>query len=433
MPDVTASRSALLQAFKEVYGEKVAEQQNRRAFIYNEFEKSNRRTAGGKYWTIPMQDEGGQAVGSYNEDEETSDSQAETYKEIQILPRQHYATVQLTGLAMASAKGNLRAFIDAKDSEIKNKTKNLISRLNANYYQRGDGRIATITAADATTFTCAVGTNMNWFRKGMKVDIYAAAGFPTTKRGTGRSHGTKKQGWQITAVNKATRVVSYVTAGPAGDLTGGSAAANTDIVVYEDTNDSSSTGAVSGATDTAGKNILGLRSLVDDGTEGATTCQNINRTTFPIFKGNMLANSGVARALSLDLMQLSLDTCDVESGDVPDWMVAGYGQRRSYLNLLWYDVRYGPRQLRGGFEVLKYNNLDFVVDKDCEPGRIYFGLKESLKRYVIQEIGILDEATASGFERVSKKDVYELLIGGYWNIGMDRPNTWLKLIDLIEP
>lgn len=428
MADVIASRGALLQAFKEIYGEKVAEQQNRRAFIYNEFEKSNRRTSGGKYWTVPMQDEGGQAVGSYNEDEETSDAQSEVYKEIQILPRQHYAGVQLTGLAMASAKGNLRAFIDAKDSEIKNKTKNLIARLNCNYYQRGDGRIGTaLSSADAPdAIVMSVGTNMNWFRKGMKIDVFAAAAFPTTKRNG--AHGTKKQGWQITAVNKATRTLSFGNVNPnaAGVISG-------DIVVYEDTQDSSSVGATSGATDTAGKNILGLRSLVDDTTEGPTTVQNIDRSVFPIFKGNVLSNSGTARPLSLDLMQLSIDTCEIESGDQPDWMVAGYGQRRNYLNLLWYDVRYGPRQLRGGYEVLKYNHLDFVVDKDCEPGRAYFGLKESLKRYVIQEIGILDEATASGFERQSKKDVYELLIGGYWNLGMDRPNTWLKLIDLTEP
>lgn len=433
MADTNATRSALLQAFKEVYGEEVAEQANRASWIYKEFEKANKRRFGGKYWTAPMQDEGGQAIGSYNEDEEVADAQAEVYKEMQVLPRQHYGTVRLSGLAIKASANKLYAFIQAKDSEIKNKTKSLISRLNANIYQRGDGRICTITAADATTVTCAAGTNMNWFRKGMRFDVFAAAGFPTTKRGTSRAHGTKKQGFQITAVNKTTRVITYSAGGVAGDLTGGSAAANTDILVYEDTQDSSSTAATSGATDTAGKNLLGLRSLVDDTSEGPTTIQNISRATFPIFKSAVLSNSGTARPLSLDLLQNAIDQTAIEADEEPDFIIGGFGQRRNYFNLLVSDVRYAPQEFKGGFKTLMYNNLAWQVDKDCEPGRLYIGVKEAIKRFEIAPLGILDEGSAGGMLRLPKTDVYELLIGGYFNMGIDRPNAWAKLVDLIEP
>jgi len=113
-------------------------------------------------------------------------------------------------------------------------------------------------------------------------------------------------------------------------------------------------------------------------------------------------------------------------------MIGGFGQRRNYLNQLWYDVRYGPQKLEGGFEVLKYNSLDWVVDKDCQLNRVYFGVKEYLQKYVVAPIGILDYAGPQ-MERLPKTDLYELLVGGYFNTGIERPNAWAKLLDLIEP
>jgi len=431
--DVTATRSQLLAVFKEVYGERIAEQPNRTTWILNEFENSTRRF-GGKYWTVPMLDEGGQAVGSFNEDEAVEDAQAETTKEIQIKPRQHYALVKISGLAVAASKQNLYAFVQAKDFEIKNKTKWLLSQLNAQFYGRGDGAIgnvvAPITNGAGGSFTLdtapgKIPTSINWFRKGMKVDVYAAASFPTTKRNG--SHGTKNQGWQIASAAKDTRLITIVSGQTTAAVVAG------DIICFHDSQESSATGAVSGATDTSGKQLLGLTTLIDDTTEApSATCQNIDRNTFTIFRAVRTHNSNVSRALSLDLVQKHLDNISIASGEECDWMVGGYGQRRNYLNLLWYDVRYGARDLRGGFEVLKYNNLDWVVDKDCPDGRILTMVKEYVKKYVIAPIGILDQAGPQ-MERIPKTDTYELLIGGYFNTGIERPNATGKLVDLIEP
>jgi hypothetical protein len=424
--EVTATRAALLSVFKEVYGERIAEQPNRTTWILNEFENSTRRF-GGKYWTVPMLDEGGQAVGSFNESEAVEDAQAETTKEIQIKPRQHYALVKISGLAIAASKQNLYAFVQAKDFEIKNKTKWLLSQLNAQFYGRGDGVMGSVAASPAPvngaggsfaldTAMSALPTNINWFRKGQKVDVYSApAG--TKRNGT---HGTKNQGWQIASVNKATKVITVI----GGDTTAGVAAG--DVICWHDSQSPA-------GSDAAGKQLLGLTSLIDDTSDSpSATIQNIDRAVYPIFKATVTRNGSVARALSLDLIQKHLDSISIASGEECDWMVGGYGQRRNYLNLLWYDVRYGPKDLRGGFEVLKYNNLDWVVDKDCPDGQIITMVKEYVKKYVVAPIGILDQAGPQ-MERVPKTDTYELLIGGYFNIGHERPNSSGRLDDLIEP
>ena len=424
MADAPATRQALLSVFKEVYGQKIAEQPNRTAWIYNFFDNSTRRF-GGKYWTAPMLDEGGQAVGSYNEDEEVADAVAEDTQEIQIRPRQHYALVQISGLAIAASKQSLHAFVQAKDFEIKNKTKWLISQLNVQYYGIGQGQLATVSAsADGSPSTITVDLtepfNMRWFRKGMKLDVFNAA--ITTKRNT----AAKKSGYKITAVNKTTGVISLLDTGTDDPNSDGVVA--TDIICFEDSNQA----APDAPSDVAGKQILGLASLVDNNTEGLTTVQNIDRSVRPIFNSSVLSNGGTDRPLSLDLMQQLVDEIEAESGETPDFMVAGFGQRRNYLNLLWYDVRYGPQKLIGGFRTLQYNNLDWVVDKDCQLGRIYVGVRSELQKYVVAPIGILDQAGPQ-MERIPKKDVHELLIGGYMNLGMERPNTWGKMDDLDEP
>lgn len=421
MAETVATRAQLISMLKEVYGPRIAEQPNRAAFILNFFDRSQRRF-GGKYWTAPMRDEGGQAIGSYNEDETFSDAQAESYKEIQIKSRQHYATVRISGLSIDSSKTNLHAFVTAKDSEIKNKMKWLIAHLNVQFYGAGKGVLGVIaahTAGDGGNATMATGTNMNWFRKGMRVDFY------TPNLVTKKNTAGKNKGAEIATVNKATRVITFKAGASFEDVP--AVVNGTDILRMEDAGETTTAGA-----DAQGKQLLGLAAQVDDVNEGDQTHQNIDRNVFTIFRGTRLHNGGVNRALSLDLMQSAVDSVNVESGEDPDFMIAGLGQRRQYLNLLWYDVRYQPQQLKGGYKVLQFNDLDFLVDKDCQLGRIYFGVREYLQKYVVTPIGILDHAGV-GMERIAKSDLYELIVGGYFNVGCERPNAWLKLVDLNEP
>jgi len=411
--------------FKEVYGEKIAEQTNRTAWIYNFFDKSTRRF-GGKYWTVPAHFEGGQSIGSFDENESMNGTQSEVVKEMQIKPKLHYALIMITGLAMAASKSNLHAFVSAKDLEVKNKTKWLISMLNANFYQQGKGVLGTVLSYSNPTITVnradsrTKPTNMNWFRVGMRIDVFTSISDFSARLNYSTNVTAKGKGWKITTVNKAAGTIGLAIEN--GDaLTASVAVGN--VICYED--------AMIAPADSYGKHVTGLDMLVDDGTNGPVTVQNISRTTYPDFKSTVLANAGTGRALSLDLMQQGIDAAEVASGAVADFMIMGFGQRRNYLNLLWYDVRYGPQKLAGGFDVLKYNNLDVVVDKDCTDGRIYMGSQNSLKKYVVQPLGVLDQT--GEFERVTKKDTYEMMLGAYMNLGIEQPNSWTQIADLIEP
>lgn len=424
MADVATTKAQIGAVLKIVYGKKVEEQANRATFILNQFEASQTRF-GGKHWEEPMHDEGGQAVGSYNDNEAVSDASSESTKEIQITVRQHYGLVQITGLAMAVSKNNLWAFVQAKDFEIQNKLKWLLAQLNAQFYQRGDGQMGVVDSIAGavitlrTTAAAAVPTNVNWFRKDGHIDVYSDTTWATKRNGT---QGTKKQGWIITATSRAAKTVT-IAQGNSPNAAGTGVVAG-DRIVYED--------AQNPAPTNFGKQLLGLTTLVDDTTEGPTTVQNIDRSVYPIFKSTVTHNSAVFRDLSLDWLQQHEDSVAQDCGEEPDFWIAGYGMKRQLLNLLWHDIRFAPEQLKAGYKVLQFNGHDWLTDKDAPYSRIFAGVKQYLQKYVVEPIGILDQAGAQ-MERVSKTDLYELMIGGYLNIGLTRPNAWGKMKDVREP
>jgi len=434
--DVVATKTALSAILKEVYGPRIAEQPNRETWLLNQFNKSE-TLFGGKYWTVPGHFEGDSsasqsgpgAVGSYNEDEEVADAGAESYKEIQVVPKNHYALVQITGLAQAAARQNLYAFVTAKDAEMLNKVKWLVAQLNAQFYQNGSGLIGRAGASADTTHVTVSKTAagnpdgqippMTQFRVGARIDMYAD-GAPF---GAKRTTAGKKGGRKITDVTGRVLTLGAAVAGIVANETG-----TGDMIVYEDAQESVPSGQ-------PGKTLSGLDILVDDVTDAGATVQNISRSTYPSFKGNVLSSGvtpAVERELSLDLLQSMLDTNRIQSGMESDFLVSNMGLRRKYLNLLWHDVRYTAQDLRGGYRTLQFDNLTWYADKDCSLGRIFCGYKDAVKKFVIKPIGILDDA-GSAAERVSKKDVYEFLIGGYFNTGITQPNSWSRMEDLVDP
>jgi hypothetical protein len=425
---VNISGSSIFAIYKEVYGDRIQKQANLERWIYNQFEKS-KTPFGGKYWTEPLQDEGGQSVGSYNQDEGVADPQPETTKEIQIKSRFHFATVRLSGFSIESAKKNLYAFARTNNFEIKSKTEWLLSQLNCQMFQAGKGILGSITTpitnAAGGSFTVDVtagqtqGTSPFWFRKGMKVDVWNAA---LSARRNSVDTTTKGAGWQIASYNKTTNLVTIVST----QTTAGVIA--TDVVAYED---SLLTGTFA-ASDAGGKQLTGLATLIDDVNEGPQTVQNIDRNVFTIFRGNRMANGGTRRPMALDLIQQGSDQVEFASGEPPNLLVSGPGQRRNFLNLLWYDVRYEPQTLKGGYKVLQYNSMDYRVDKDCQVARLYMLNSEYFNKYEVKPVGLLDQAGTS-MERVPQYDVYEALVGGYLNFGATRPNAGVKITDLIEP
>ncbi len=416
MADVVTTVATVAGALKLVYGPKIVRQSNLSAFMFKEFDKTT-RPVGGKGWVCPIQDDGGQSIGAYDTTEDIADSQAENVAQALITWKRNYALIRIDGDSMEASKRNIEAFVQLKEFDVKSKTLNLIADMNRQCYGDSMGEIADVLSVGTNTITFGTEVNMSWFRKGMKIDIFDATLASAKRNG---SIGTAKQGRSITVINRSTRTITY----SGSDLSGSIIA--TDRIFREDSR-------LNRAATVEGKELCGLRFLLDDGTDSIATLQAIDRSTTTIYKANRFHNSGTPKALDLADIQKWIDETEITGESKIDMMVMGHGVRRAYVSLLWFDVRYVPQQLKGGFQVVDYSGIPIYVDKDA-PAQTVIGMsRDTIKRYVLKELGILGpNVGGSEAERTSHQDNYEILLGCYANLGTDRPNANFRTVDVQE-
>lgn len=130
-----------------------------------------------------------------------------------------------------------------------------------------------------------------------------------------------------------------------------------------------------GATD----NIMGFF-----GTSGPLdttgTYANIDRATFSQWASNELANGGVDRALTFNLMRQALDDIYTASGESTDLIVTTPALYTKFGNLFGNERRYQTEvtirgtkiTLQGGFIALEFDGIPVVRDVDCPAGKMAF-------------------------------------------------------------
>lgn len=323
----------------------------------------------------------------------------EVYQESRITVKYNYGRIQVTGPTIKASQNDSGAFAKAVGSEIKAMVRNLKSDINRQLYGDGTGVLCLTNGAGANTTGLVVDTPGSRFLKsGMLVDVYTAT--------TG---GTQ----EVNSISISTDPTTTTAATLASAQTW----SNNSYVFREDNRN---------------QEMLGVRIIVDDGTLGATL-QNINRNTYPRWRGNLLGNAGTNRTLTLDLMQRGIDNANEQGEGETDLIVGHHSIRREYLRLLQPDVRYAPTELRGGFKVLSYagGGDDTVIyfDKDADYNRFYFLDTSSLKIYRQSDFYWMDEDGAI-LSRVSNTDAFEATLKYYAELGTDAPNKNSRLDDI---
>lgn len=129
----------------------------------------------------------------------------------------------------------------------------------------------------------------------------------------------------------------------------------------------------------AATEIVGLLSA--SGPLSATgTYANVSRVTYPQWASNVLANGGVGRALTLDLMRAARRTIYEASGVKPDLIVTTPALHAKYGSLLgnerryMQDVRLRGQQivLDGGYQVLEFDGIPVIEDVNCPDNHMLF-------------------------------------------------------------
>ena len=131
----------------------------------------------------------------------------------------------------------------------------------------------------------------------------------------------------------------------------------------------------SGAADTIHGLLATAGGLLDTGVYAG-----IDRAVRTQWQGNVLANGGIARPLSLALMREMRRTIYVASGLKPDLIVCDPAQHEEYGKLLATERRYVDEvrlrgntiRLDGGYQVLEFDGIPVIEDVDCPAGNMVF-------------------------------------------------------------
>lgn len=414
--DVAAYDAAL----KEVYEKTIIPLLNSRTRTRQLFKKESGSWEGRKV-RYPLNIQRNQGVMFTTENGTLPSAGNQTYIETQIPMRYVHGRIQLSIQVMKHSRTSRGAFKRALDQEMQGLIRDLSNDLNRSMFGTGKGTLCLVNEATPTTNTTLIvdspmgvagSTHGNRFlNPGMVIGfIDPASG---ALRGTGASPGRT-----VTAVNAAGTDVTLSSAPPTGT-------ADNDLVVRI-----AGTGSSLVVTDSAyDQEFNGLLALIDDGTY-KDTLNNVNRTTYPIFKSTVIGSVG---PLSADVLQRGIDVSDqLGEGSIASF-ICHHSVRRAYLTMVDADRRYSGGDLMSpdaGTKAAKMGDITFggipwLVDKDAPYGML-FGLDKSTATRYVEVEGEWADDDGTILLRLSSTDAYEARYRLFENYALDRPASCVR-------
>jgi hypothetical protein len=299
----------------------------------------------------------------------------------------------------------------ALESEIKGVTADMKAEVNYQLFNDGSAVRALVNGDPGTDATLTLDNpGTRWISEGMLIDIIDPATGDITTSGTGLtvSSITSDTALELSAVTNADVADNdWVVRSGARALAGGSLAANPS---YE---------------------MMGLKGIIDDGTY-APILHHITRSTNPYWNcstNSTDSNSGTLRDLTLDLIQASITSVEVNGGKT-NLIISDHALRDSYGALVVADRRQvNTMKLDGGYSALEYNGIAWVADKDCPKNTIFFVDTDHLQIMQMSDWSWMDRDGAV-LSRISGEDAYEAVLYWYADLATDKPKAHAFLRDV---
>jgi hypothetical protein len=389
-------------ALKQVYGDYVAKQQNLSHRSIDEIAKSAKKyNAGGQGFYGAINAYGNESIGAINEEENFRTIDAEQYLQYKVTPKVNVAPVQFSGLVAKAADQDEEAFVSAVVDALDMAKERLMKDRNRQFFGLGTGLLGTpngVVASNATSFSV---NSAQYFRDNQVIDIFNAS--------------TKTvDSLRISSVDKAAGVLYFATSV-------GVALSSTMQIVKENIRDSAPAD---------GKEMMGLRGIVDDGTD-LTTFQNQDASAQRFWRSIRIDASSAN--LTSDLMQRLLDDVAIFGGKEPDTFIMHRKQRRKYLDIVVPEKRYMEQKLDAGFQKLSFNGYELLLDEDCQDDTVYCVTKSMLYKFEVAPLAMGGYDGSDQFLRAINQDVYQAFWRVYDNLGTDKRNAHGKIVNLAKP
>jgi hypothetical protein len=394
--------SSISGALKQVYGDFLERTQNLTPRAVNEIAKSlTKYSPGGQGFYGAINDYGNESIGAINETEQFRTIDNENYVQYKVSPKVLVAPIEFSGLVAAAADADEETFVGVVVDALDRSRDRLLADENRQFYGLGTGILATPTGTVASNVTSFAVSSTQYLRENQVIDIF---------NGSTKTVDSKR----ITSVDRVNGVIYFATSL-------GAALAATDQIVKENIRDSAPTD---------GKEMMGLRGIVDDGTD-LTTFQNIDASANRQWRGRRIDASSAN--LTSDLLQRLMDDVEILSGEMADKIIMHHRQRRKYLDIVVPQKRYMDGKMDSGFQKLEFNGMELWLDKDCQTDTVYAVRLDKLKKFELAGIEMGKHEGSDTFLRKAGFDSFQAYWRHYCNIGTTKRNAHGKIIGLQVP
>jgi len=394
--------SSIAGALKRVYDDHVEKHQNLTHKAMDEIAKSlTKYSPGGEGFFGAINDYGNESVGAINETESFRTIDNENYVQWKVSPKVLVGPIEFSGLSAAAADSDEEAFIGVVIDALDMAKERLLKDENRQFFGLGTGLLANPAQNVASNITSFTVDSVQYLRQNMVIDIF---------------NGSTKtvDSIRINSIDKVNKIIYLASSLGAAIIT-------TDAIVKENIRDNA-------ASD--GKEMMGLRGIVDDSTD-LTTFQNVNASTNREWRARRLnASSG---NLTSDLLQRLLDDVSVLGGEEPDTILMHKQQRRKYLDIVVPQKRYMDGKMDSGFEKLSFNGKDLILDFDCQTDTVYAVTKKKLHKFELEDMSMGKHAGSDSFLRKVGTDVFQAYWRHYCNFGASKRSCHGKIVSLAVP
>lgn len=395
--------TSIASGLKRIYDDYIAQMQNLKARSIDEIGKSAKKyNAGGEGFFGAINDYGNESVGAISETESFRTIDSEHYQQWKVSPKVLVAPIEFSGLVSKAADSDEEAFANMVVEALDKAKDRLLSDENRQFFGLGTGLLASPTGAVASDVTSFAVDSTQYIRTNMVIDIF---------NGATKTIDSKR----VTNVDRVNNIVYFATSL-------GAVLNATSEIVKENVRDSA-------ASD--GKEMMGLRGIVDDSTD-LTTFQNINAATTGEWRS--IRTSAASANLTSDMLQRLIDDVEVISGEEIDLLLTHPKQRRKYLDLIVANKRYNDT-LKGdvGLTELSFNGKKFVLDKDCQTSVIYAVKKAQLRKFEVAPMEMASHDGSDQFLRLANQDAFQAYWRHYANFGTAKRNAHGKIVSLAVP
>lgn len=391
-------------ALKRIQDGGLVKQQNLKHRAIDEIAKSSKKyNAGGAGFYGAINDYGNEAGGAQNETEAFRTIDNENYRQYVVSPKVIAWPINVSGLVAEAADSDDEAFVEIVMDAVDSAKERCLKDMNRQFFGYGSGTLASPSAAVTATALSFTVDTAQYLRANMVVDIYD---------GATKTYASVR----LTRVDKQANVVYFAA------TQGGPTLKATSQIVKE--------GIRSNSPPTDGKEAMGLRGIVDDGTD-VGTFQNLDSSTIDIWRSVRIAASSAN--LTSDLLQRLLDDVEVLGGEDPDTIMMHKKQRRKYLDIVVPQKRYNDQKLDAGFAKLSFNGYDLMLDNDCQYDTVYAINKKRIYKFEVSPLKMGGLDGSDTFLRATGYDLFEAYWRTYMNFGTDKRNAHGKISGLAVP